>query len=80
MKVVLDSTILFSAIISPDKLFGRLVQAWRKNQFKLITSQTDELRHASQYLKYKTRLQPAKVDTKIIEIRTYKYNPHHDIT
>ena len=61
MRVVLDSNILISALIStsspPDQIYG----AWREKRFELVTSkaQLAELRRASRYPKLR-RLVPAR--------------------
>lgn len=67
MRVVLDSNILFSALISPHGAPNAIYQAWRANRFELVTShqQLDEIRRASRYPKLRAVLQPAKVGTMI---------------
>jgi predicted nucleic acid-binding protein len=49
MRVVLDSNILFSALISPHGPPHRIHLAWRKKRFEPITApvQLDEPRRAS---------------------------------
>lgn len=63
MRVVLDTNILFSALISPHGHPDIIYRAWRAARFELVTSQTqlDEIRRASRYPKFQTVLQPAKV-------------------
>lgn len=53
MRVVLDSNILISALISPHGPPGRIFLAWREKRFELITceEQLDELKLASRYPK-----------------------------
>lgn len=65
MRVVLDTNILFSALISPHGPPDLIYQAWRAARFEIVTSriQLDEIRRASRYPKFKTVLQPAKVGT-----------------
>lgn len=65
MRVVLDSNILFSALISPHGPPDAIYRAWRKARFELVTStlQLDEIRRASRYPKLQAVLQPAKVGT-----------------
>jgi putative PIN family toxin of toxin-antitoxin system len=60
MRVILDSNILFSALISPHSPPHRIYQAWQKNVFELVTcdEQLDEIRQASRYPKFKSILQP----------------------
>lgn len=67
MRVVLDTNILFSALISPHGLPDTIYRAWRSARFELITSRTqlDEIRRASRYPKFQTILQPARVGTLI---------------
>jgi hypothetical protein len=63
VRVVLDSNIFLSALISPHGPPHRIYQAWRRGAFELITCahQLDELRRASRYPKFKTVLQPHRV-------------------
>jgi putative PIN family toxin of toxin-antitoxin system len=67
MRVVLDSNILFSALISPHGAPDVIYRAWRAARFEVITSrmQLDEIRRASRYPKLQAILQPAKVGTLI---------------
>lgn len=63
MRVVLDTNILFSALISPHGTPDAIYRAWRTARFELVTSrvQLDEIRRASRYPKLQAVLQPAKV-------------------
>ena len=63
MRVVLDSNILLSALISPHSPPHRIYQAWRKGVFELVTcsEQIEEIRRASRYPKFKHILQPHRV-------------------
>jgi uncharacterized protein len=63
MRVVLDSNIFLSALLSPHAPPHRIYQAWRQGRFELITSpvQLDELRRASRYQKFRGILQPHRV-------------------
>ncbi len=67
MRVVLDTNVLLSALISPHGTPDIIYRAWRSAKFDIITSvmQLDELRRASRYPKFKTILQPARVGTMI---------------
>jgi len=49
MRVVLDSNILLSALISPHGPPDRIYRAWRAARFELVTSsaQLEEIRRAS---------------------------------
>lgn len=62
-RVVLDSNILFSALISPHGVPDAIYRAWRAARFEVVTSraQLDEIRRASRYPKLQAVLQPAKV-------------------
>jgi len=63
MRVILDSNILLSALISPHAPPHRIYQAWRKDVFELVTcfEQIEEIRRASRYPKFKNILQPHRV-------------------
>ncbi len=63
MRVVLDSNILLSALISQHGPPHQIYQAWRKRRFVLVTAdvQIDELRRASRYPKFRDILQPHRV-------------------
>lgn len=63
MRVVLDSNILFSALISPHGPPHRFYQSWRAKRFELATRQVhlDEIRRASRYPKFRDVLQSHRV-------------------
>ncbi len=67
MRVVLDTNILFSALISPHGKPDVIYRAWRSARFEIVTSrlQLDEIRRASRYSKFRAVLQPAKVGTMV---------------
>jgi putative PIN family toxin of toxin-antitoxin system len=67
MRVVLDTNVLFSAVISPHGPPDIIYRAWRSGHFEIVTSriQLDEIRRASRYPKLQAVLQPAKVGTMI---------------
>jgi uncharacterized protein len=58
MRVVLDTNVLLSALISPHGAPDLIYKAWRTTRFELVTSiaQLDELRRASRYPKLKAIL------------------------
>jgi uncharacterized protein len=60
VRVVLDSNVLLSALISPHGPPHRLYMAWRDRRFELLVAQEqlDEIRRASRYPKFKAILQP----------------------
>lgn len=63
MRVVLDTNVLLSALISPHGAPDNLYNAWRASQFELVTStaQLDELRRVSRYPKLKAILPAHRV-------------------
>lgn len=65
MRVVLDTNVLFSALISPHSPPHQIYQAWRQKHFELFTcrQQLDEIRRASRYPKLQRILQPHRVGT-----------------
>ncbi len=67
MRVVLDTNVLLSALISPHGPPDAIYRAWRAARFEIVTSlaQLDELRWASRYPKFKTVLQPHRVGTMV---------------
>jgi uncharacterized protein len=71
MRVVLDSNIFLSALISPHAPPHRIYQAWREGAFELVTCsrQLDELRRASRYPKFKDILQPHRVGLMLNNLR-----------
>lgn len=71
MRVVLDTNILISALISPHGLPETIYRAWRAARFELVTSgfQLEEIRRASRYPKLRERLMPTQVGTLINHLR-----------
>lgn len=67
MRVVLDTNVLLSALISPHGSPDAIYRAWIAGRFDLVTSsaQLEELRRASRYPKFKDVLQPHRVGTMI---------------
>lgn len=63
MRVVLDSNVLLSALISPHSPPQLIYSAWRKGRFELITcdQQIEEIRRASRYSKFQHILQGHRV-------------------
>ena len=61
MRVVLDSNVLLSALISSRGAPDIIYRAWISAKFDVVTSiiQLDELRRASRYPKFKAVLQEA---------------------
>lgn len=67
MRVVLDTNVLLSALISPHGAPDAIYRAWRKGGFTLVTAtaQLDELRRVSRYPKLKAILPAHRVGTLI---------------
>jgi len=67
MRVVLDTNVLLSALISPHGAPDAIYRAWRAARFEVITSQVqlEEIRRASRYPKFKQVLQPYQVGTMV---------------
>jgi hypothetical protein len=63
MRVVLDTNVLLSALISPHGAPDAIYNAWRAARFELVTSlaQLDELRRVSRYPKIKVILPAHRV-------------------
>lgn len=71
MRVVLDTNVLLSALLSPHGWPDAIYRAWQKDRFDLVTSavQIGELRRASRYAKFKDVLQPHRVGTMVNNMR-----------
>ena len=67
MRVVLDTGILITALITKDTPPDLIYQAWRKKKFELITSewQLAELRRVSRYPKLRKYLIPSEAGNMI---------------
>ncbi len=78
MLVVLDSNVLFSALISPYGAPHRIYEAWREGRFELATcgEQLDELRRASRYPKFRGILQPHLVGLMLNHLHRAQVVPH----
>ena len=82
MRVVLDTNILFSALISPHGAPDVIYRAWRLARFEVVTSQVqlDEIRRASRYPKFHAILQPTKVGVMINNLQRAMVLEHLTIT
>lgn len=71
MRIVLDTNILCSALLTPGGPTDRLYRAWRDKCFELITSeeQLDELRRVTRYPRVKAYIEPAAAGTMLNELR-----------
>ena len=71
MRVVLDTGILITALITKGTPPDLIYQAWRKKRFQLITSawQLAEFRRVSRYAKLRTYLKHAEVGNLVNGLR-----------
>ncbi len=71
MRVVLDTNVLVSALISSGGWPDRLYQAWRTGLFELISSeeQLDEFRRVTRYPRLRPFLESAAAGAMFNEIR-----------
>lgn len=62
MRVVLDTNILLSALITPDGISSRIIDAWFEDRFELLTHavQLDELRGVTRRDRVRARFRPAE--------------------
>ena len=71
MRIVLDTNVLISALISPGGWPDTLYQSWRSGRFVLVSSeeQLDEFRRVSRYPRLNRFIQPAAAGSMLNEIR-----------
>jgi putative PIN family toxin of toxin-antitoxin system len=71
MRVVLDSNILFSALISVHGAPHRIYEAWDEERFTLVTCsiQLEEIRRASRYAKFRQYLKPHRVGLMVNQMK-----------
>ncbi len=71
MRLVIDTNILISALLSSTSLPAYLIVLWREGRFDLLTSgaQLDELRRVTRYPKIRERLSPALAGRLINDVR-----------
>lgn len=71
MRVVVDTNVLISALLSARSLPAELIELWREGRFDLLTSveQLEELRRVMRYPKIRERLSPALAGRIINELR-----------
>jgi putative PIN family toxin of toxin-antitoxin system len=72
LRLVIDTNVLISALLSSKSLPAHLLLLWRDNWFDLLTSaeQLEEFRRATRYPKIRERLPPAFAGRLVNEIRT----------
>jgi putative PIN family toxin of toxin-antitoxin system len=71
MRVVLDTNILCSALITPGGPADRLYLAWRDGTFTLVSSeeQLEEFRRVTRYPKVRRYIEPAAAGSMYNELR-----------
>lgn len=71
MRVVLDTNILCSALLTPGGLTDRLYRAWREGRFELLTSeeQLEEFRRVTRYPRLRPFVEPAAAGAMHNELR-----------
>ena len=71
MRLVVDTNVLVSALLSGTSLPARLITLWREDGFDLLTSaeQLDELMRVTRYPKIRTRLAPALAGRLVNDLR-----------
>ena len=71
MRLVIDTNVLVSALLSGTSLPAHLIVLWREGRFDLLTSaeQLDELMRVTRYPKIRERLSPAVAGRLINELR-----------
>ena len=72
MRLVLDTNILISALLSRTSLPAHLLVLWRQNRFVLLTTQEqlEELRRVMRYPKIRERLPSALAGRLVNELRS----------
>lgn len=71
MRLVIDTNILISALLSETSLPAQLLSRWRQGHFDLLTSaaQLDEFMRVTRYPRLRERLSPALAGRLINELR-----------
>ena len=77
MRVILDTNLLLSGLISPAGGPARLIDAWLDNRFTLISHpiQLDELREVSRREKIRILIRPSEAGRLINQIATLAEMP-----
>jgi putative PIN family toxin of toxin-antitoxin system len=71
MRIVTDTNVLLSTVMSPASLPAQILTSWRRRDFDLITcpDQLDEIARATRYPKIRARLAPALAGPLINRLR-----------
>ena len=70
MRVILDTNVLLSGLISPNGIPARLIEAWLDRRFVLVSHalQIDEIRDVSRRDKIRVLVRPAEVGRLVNQI------------
>jgi uncharacterized protein len=70
LRVVIDINVFISALIAPTSIPAKILQAWRRGRFELLTCDEllDELRKSTRYPKVRSRISPIFAGILINEI------------
>lgn len=71
MRVVIDTNVLISALLSETSAPSQLIALWRQGRFQLLTSadQLDELRRVTRYPRIRERLSTALAGRLVNQMR-----------
>jgi putative PIN family toxin of toxin-antitoxin system len=71
MRLVLDTNVLLTALMSPASSSAQILTLWRSRKFDLLTTteQLDEISRATRYPKIRTRLTPALAGRLVNQLR-----------
>jgi putative PIN family toxin of toxin-antitoxin system len=71
MRVVIDTNVIISALLSDRSLPAHLITLWRQNRLELLIAdaQLDEIRRVTRYPKIRERLSPALAGRLVNELR-----------
>lgn len=71
MRLVIDTNVLVSALLSERSPAASLLIGWRRGMFELLTAelQIEELRRVTRYPKIRERLRPALAGSLVNELR-----------
>lgn len=75
MRVVIDTNVMFSGLIKPDSVPGRVLRAWRDGSFRLVLSEFLIEEIATVLARPKRRAlvawPPAKINRFVLELRAF---------
>lgn len=71
MRIVIDTNVFVSALLSSRSLPAQLIALWRQGHFSLLTSaeQIEEMRRVTRYPKIRARLSPTLAGRLVNELR-----------